>query len=101
MTFVCVSLLSDGCPANSTFIQSYSGRQDLTITISWPETNVGVQAIMTCPCGNRDSKGEGIFQATRYCGGDFVNGAMWFEPSVAACNFNDLAREICQLRNVN
>ena len=55
---------------------------------------------MSCPCGNGDSKGDGILQATRYCGGDFNNGAMWSEASVAACNFSDLTHEICQLRNV-
>ena len=82
-------------------IPSYSGRKDLNISISWPETNVGVKAVVSCPCGNGDSRRDGILQATRYCGGDFSSGAMWSEPSVAACNFSDLAREICQLRNVN
>ena len=54
-----------------------------------------------CPCGNKSSEGGGgILQATRYCGGDFTSGAMWVEPNVAACNFSDLTREICGLRNV-
>ena len=57
--------------------------------------------IKSCPCGNNSSEGGGILQATRYCGGDFISGAMWTEPNVAACNFSDLTREICDLRNVS
>ena len=82
-------------------IPSLSGRQDLNITILWPETNIGVQANKSCPCGNENLEGEGILQATRYCGGDFTSGAMWTEPNVAACSFSDLTREICGLRNVS
>ena len=66
----------------------------------WPEVNIGVQVIRSCPCSNKSSEGSGILQATRYCGGDFTSGAMWTEPNVAACNFSDLTREICGLRNV-
>ena len=82
-------------------IPSHSGRQDLNITIFWPETNIGVQVIKSCPCGNKSSEERGILQATRYCGGDFTSGGMWTEPNVAACNFSDLTREICGLRNVS
>ena len=66
----------------------------------WPETNIGVQVIRSCPCGNQSSDDAGILTATRYCGGDFFNGAIWAEASVAACNFSDLTREICDLINV-
>ena len=59
-----------------------------------------MQVIRTCPCGNKSSEGGGILEATRYCGGDFTNGAMWAEANIAACNFSDLAREICDLINV-
>ena len=90
-------VFKDGCPSTETVIPSSSGREDLTITIMWPETNIGGEAIVKCPCG----EGGGILQATRYCGGDFTNGAKWSETNVAACNFSDLAREICQLRNVS
>ena len=63
----------------------------------WPETNIGGEVILKCPCG----EDGGIIQATRYCGGDFSNGAKWSNGNIAACNFSDLAREICQLRNVS
>ena len=84
----------DGCQSTKTVIPASSGRQDLNITIVWPETNIGGLAVVTCPCGK-------TLQANRYCGGDFTNGAKWAEANVAACNFSDLAREICQLRNVS
>ena len=90
----------DGCPATNTIIPSHSGRQDLNITILWPETNIGVQVIRSCPCGSKSSKGGGILEATRYCGGDFTNGATWAEANIAACNFSDLTRDICDLINV-
>ena len=57
--------------------------------------------IKSCPCGYKSSEGGGILQATRYCGGDFISGALWTEPNVAACNFSDLTHKICDLRNVS
>ena len=69
------------------------------ITILLSEANIGVQVIRSCPSGNKTSEGRGILQAIGYCGGDFTNGAMWI-PNVPACNFSDLTREICGLRNV-
>ena len=92
--------LQDGCPPAKTTIPSHSGRQDLTITIYWPESNIGEQAIVNCPCGNSEEEGEGLLQASRYCRGDFTSRAKWSEENVAACNFSDLAREICRLKSV-
>ena len=57
--------------------------------------------IKSCPCGYNNLEGRGIFEATRYCGGDFTSGSIWTEPNVAACNFSDLTREICDLSNVS
>ena len=74
---------------------SHSGREDLEITLLWPETNKGEEAVIKCPCGNGSSGGE-ILKANRYCGED----AEWSQANIAACNFSDLAREICQLREV-
>lgn len=68
--------------------------------IKWPETNIGGTAVVGCPCGSGTSEGRHSLQATRYCGGDFTNGAQWAIPDVVHCNFSDLARHICQLRNV-
>ena len=92
--------LQDGCPSMKTVIPSSSGRQDLNITIFWPETNIGGQAVVKCPCGNGSLDNQ-LLQATRYCGGNFTNGAKWTEANIAACNFSDLTREICRLKNVS
>ena len=89
----------DGCPSDKTVISSHSGKQDLVVMLFWPETNIGEEAVVSCPCGNGSSGGHTL-QASRYCGGDFTRGAEWSKGNVAACNFSDLAREICQLRNV-
>ena len=91
--------LQDGCPLTKTVIPSHSGRQDLNITIYWPESNIGEQVIVNCPCGSSEEV-EGLLQATQYCGGDFISHAKWAEGNVAACNFTDLAREICRLKSV-
>ena len=91
-------LISDGCHSKTSIIPSHSGRQHLKFVIEWPETNIGGLVVDSCPCG--DILLEGQLQATRYCGGDFTNGALWDTADVSRCNFSDLAREICQLRDV-
>ena len=91
--------LQDGCPLTKTVIPPHSGRQDLNITIYWPESNIGELAILNCPCGSSVEEGL-LLQATRYCGGDFISRAKWAEENVAACDFSDLAREICWLKSV-
>ena len=72
---------------------------NLTISISWPESNVGELAKVQCPCGNVTLGGR-ILIASRYCGGDFTNGGRWTNPDIAPCNFSDVSREICQLAKV-
>ena len=92
-------VFTDGCSSDKTVIPSHSGKQDLVLVLFWPETNIGEEAVVSCPCGNGSSGGQ-ILQASRYCGGDFTRGAEWSKGNVAACNFSDLAREICQLIKV-
>ena len=93
-------LVIDGCPSNSTIIPSQSGDTSLDMSVHWPETNIGVEAIVDCPCGDNDTSSGTELKAFRYCGGDFTNGALWTTIDVAQCNFSDLARKICNLRNV-
>ncbi|XP_019862297.1 PREDICTED: uncharacterized protein LOC109590854 [Amphimedon queenslandica] len=99
-TFVTTVERFDGCPSNFTIIPSHSGNPNLTITIVWPETNIGVLAVVDCPCGTNGTSGGGKLQATRYCGGDFTNGAVWDAPDVMRCNFSDLARTLCHLKDL-
>ena len=70
----------------------------LQITLEWPETNVGLVAYVPCPCGEIVSTGD--LQATRYCAGNFQDGAYWEDPNDSPCDFSDIARELCQLNDV-
>ena len=69
--------------------------------MTWPETNIGVLAVVDCPCGSNRTLGNGKLQATHYCGGDFTNGPLWHTLDMVQCNFSDLARIICQLKDVS
>ena len=89
----------DGCRATTTTIPSISeNRTDLTISITWPETDLGDIAVVTCPCGNLNITAQ---VGSRYCGGTFTNGAEWSMPHIAPCNLSDNARRICQLSQVS
>uniref|UniRef100_A0A1X7UQX6 Calx-beta domain-containing protein n=1 Tax=Amphimedon queenslandica TaxID=400682 RepID=A0A1X7UQX6_AMPQE len=89
----------DGCPTSSTTLLSDSGDPKLTLTIKWPETNIGEIAVVNCPCGSNGTSAGGTLNASRNCGGDFTNGALWQAPSVLKCKLRDLARMICQLKD--
>ena len=89
----------DGCTVEPTIIPPYSNESNLTITLIWPETNIGRHALVNCPCGSETSGDKGL-NAIRFCGGNFVDGAQWLEANVGPCNFSSLARQICQLFNV-
>ena len=73
------------------------GDGNLTITITWPETNLAEVAVVTCPCGTLNITAQ---VATRRCGGNFINGAQWDTANVDPCNLSDNARRICKLSTV-
>lgn len=87
----------DGCSAETTSIKSETGRLDLVIQLHWLETNLGEISRIDCPCGSLTTT---TLQATRYCNGSFVSGAMWEKPNDGPCDLSDLAREICLLSMV-
>ncbi|XP_019854609.1 PREDICTED: adhesion G-protein coupled receptor G2-like [Amphimedon queenslandica] len=89
----------DGCPTSSTTLLSDSGDPKLTLTIKWPETNIGEIAVVNCPCGSNGTSASGTLNASRNCGGDFSIGALWQAPFVMKCQLSDLARMICQLKD--
>ena len=90
--------ISDGCESNQTHIESEMNDPRLLITLDWPETNLGVIASVPCPCGENISTGS--LQATRYCAGNFQDGAYWEDPNDSPCDFSDIARELCLLNDV-
>ena len=89
---------TDGCQSTNTSIPSVSGEGNLTITITWPETNLAEVAVVTCSCGTLNITAQ---VATRRCGGNFINGAQWDTANVDPCNLSDNARRICQLSEVH
>ena len=69
--------------------------------ITWPETGIGVEASVRCPCGPEDENPlppQSV--ATRRCVGDNVTGARWEEPMCAECQFGS-RRRLCQLLQVD
>lgn len=61
----------------------------------WSEVAIGTVQEIMCPC-----RVSVPLNATRVCGGDFVSGGKWQQPSDSACNFDDLAAQLCQLPEV-
>ena len=101
MLYITVLFLSTACPANRTVIPSQSGNSALDIVIDWPTTKMGDVAYVNCPCsGLTIGSNRAQLQASRFCGGDFINGAEWQMPVVDSCDFSDLARNICLIAEV-
>lgn len=91
-------LRTDGCRMTTTQIPSPNGNPNLIVVIEWPETDLGQNASVPCPCDfSLDT--TNLF-ATRHCGGNFQTGAVWEEPYVSPCNFTVIARTLCRLAQV-
>ena len=91
---------TDGCPEDETVIPSQqSGGID--IQLQWAESDIGVRLTIECPCGNFTLVGGARLNASRYCGGNFTEGAQWEAPQDMACNFTETARRLCQLIDVS
>lgn len=88
----------DGCPADTTVFKSVEG-PDFDITIIWPETNIGINLTLQCPCGNFSLNNTNLF-VSRYCGGDFIRGGEWGSLDNRGCNFSLRARKMCRLSQV-
>lgn len=94
-------MLVDGCPADVTELPALS-HEGLPVILNWPEIDIGTNYILKCPCGNLSAiEGEVNRNASRFCGGDFINGAEWQEPLQQACNFSTATRRLCQVTNVS
>ena len=65
--------------------------------IQWPELEIGQVATESCACGMLDPTG---YLATRPCGGDYSNGAMWGTQDVSQCSFSNSTLELCQASEV-
>ncbi len=65
----------------------------------WPETNLGFNVTLDCPCGDL-SLGEGRPMATRRCDGSFNTGAQWSISNNDQCDFDNMTRELCDTNMV-
>lgn len=93
-------MFTDGCPPVTTMIES--GSDDVEpIAINWPETNIGINSSIDCPCGTNISLGSTQLKAYHFCGGDFLTGGTWSNLIDNVCNFSRITRKICELSNVS
>ena len=66
--------------------------------IQWPELEIGQMATESCACGALNSSS---YLATRLCGGNYSNGAMWGAQDVSRCSFSNSTLELCQASEVH
>ena len=81
-----------------TIIPSPNGDPNLAVAIVWPETDLGENATVPCPCDF--SLNTTNLLATRLCSGNFQSGAVWAEPCISLCEFAVTARILCRLGEV-
>ena len=93
-----IPIISGGCETDQTLIESDMDNSTRSLTLDWPETNIGVTANVPCPCGENISTGN--LQATRYCSGNFRDGSHWEDPNDSPCHFSDIARKLCNRYDV-
>lgn len=55
-------------------------------------------ATESCACGALNSSS---YLATRLCGGNYSNGAMWGAQDVSRCSFSNSTLELCQASEVH
>ena len=67
---------------------------------SWPETDLGMVAMVSCICGNIDTA-EISRVAIRECGGSFAEGAAWVEPDISTCQFSVASMQLCDASTVS
>ena len=83
----------DGCPEEPMSACGTAG------AVTWPETEIGRDASVLCPCGVSDP----LIQestGTRRCGGTYGTGAMWEDPQCGSCQFSDTRLTLCRLAEV-
>ena len=67
----------------------------------WPETNLGVTALLSCPC--QEYLGTFAGNVRRLCNGTFTEGAMWsptIDDSACETKRSDISRQLCDLAEV-
>ena len=98
---VLVGASTDGCPVTTTMIPPHqSSNFSMNISINWPESNLGENVTVDCPCGNLTLDSDSLV-AHHFCGGNFRTGGRWEKLIDTRCNASDISRKICELSNVS
>ena len=95
-------LSTDGCEADESVLEPLE-TGGLSITLNWPESDIGQLLMLQCPCGNLSAvSGQDISNtmAQRVCGGNFSHGGEWKPAHLSPCNFSSTTRQLCQVANV-
>ena len=96
-----VGASTDGCSSDTTMIpRHHSSNSSMNISINWPESNLGENVTVDCPCGNLTLDSDSLV-AYRFCGGNFRTGGRWENPIDTRCIVSDISRRICELANVS
>ena len=88
---------ADGCeaiedePLNSNFP---------SITLSWPESNIGVTHSFPCPCLDNPGGGASQPNVARTCRGNFISKASWQPVDYHQCGFTDITFKLCETQLV-
>ena len=70
------------------------------LRIEWPESEIGQNVNESCACGSLDTTGIDR-QATRVCGGNYTDGAVWMAQEVSQCDFSNTTLQLCQATQVS
>ena len=88
---------ADGCeaiedePLNSNFP---------SISLSWPESNIGVTHSFPCPCLDNPGGDAKQPDVTRTCRGNFISKALWRPVDYDQCGFTDITFKLCETQLV-
>ena len=88
---------ADGCeaieddPLNSNFP---------TLTLTWPESNIGTIHSFPCPCLDYFGMGASQPTVTRTCEGNFISKARWQPVDYSLCDFTDITFKLCETQLV-
>lgn len=70
------------------------------IILNWPESDIGQNQTLQCPCGNLLDPDRAMI-ASRVCEGSFTEGAMWGLSMHTRCDFAETTRRLCAVVNVS
>ena len=72
----------------------------LSISLSWPESNIGSTRSFPCPCLDNPGGGGSQPIVTRTCRGNFISKASWQPLDYNQCGFTDITFKLCETQLV-